>query len=76
MCLGIPGKVIKTGEGLMPMGLIDVVGDERPCCFAYTPEVEVGDFVMFQHGFAVDTVEQAEAEETLRTMHEFDMLGG
>lgn len=76
MCLGVPGKVLTTGDKAspMPMGTIDVEGEERPCCFAYVPEVEEGNYVLFQHGFAIDIVAEEDAHATLHTMRSFDML--
>lgn len=76
MCLGVPGKVLDTGDSAspMPMGTIDVEGESRPCCFAYVPDVEVGNYVLFQHGFAIDIVAEEDAQATLHTMRSFDML--
>ena len=76
MCLGIPAKVIDAGnpDDAFPMGEIDVAGERRPCCFAYVPEVVVGDYVLVQNSFAMTIVDEAAAAESMATIDEFDLI--
>ncbi|MCQ9352647.1 HypC/HybG/HupF family hydrogenase formation chaperone [Corynebacterium sp. 153RC1] len=76
MCLGIPAKVIELGptDDPLPMGVIDVMGQRRPCCFAYVPEVQVGDWVLIQNSFAMTIVDESSARESLATIEEFDLI--
>ena len=76
MCLGVPAKVLSTGDlsSPMPMGAIDVKGEERPCCFAYLPDVEVGQWVLIQNGFAMDVISEEDAQASFEAIDEFDLL--
>ena len=52
MCLAIPGKVLeKSEENGLVMGLIDFAGTRNKACLTYTPEAEVGDYVIVHAGF-------------------------
>jgi hydrogenase expression/formation protein HypC len=66
MCLGIPGQVtaIEDRDGL-PMGTVDFGGVRKEVCLAYVPGVAIGEYVIVHVGFAIATVDRAEAERTL-----------
>ncbi len=78
MCLGIPGKVITTyGEHDVLMGKIDFGGVFKQVCLNLTPEAEVGQYVIVHVGFALQVIDEAEAEkvfEFLRHMDDLDEL--
>lgn len=64
MCLGIPGRVMETyTKDELPMGKVEIGGIRKEVCLAYTPEVQVGDYVIVHVGFAISRVDEAEAEE-------------
>jgi hydrogenase expression/formation protein HypC len=69
MCLGIPGKVIEVHDvaGLR-MGKVDFGGVRKEACLAYTPEVELGDYVIVHVGFAISRVDEEEAMKTLEIL--------
>jgi hydrogenase expression/formation protein HypC len=71
MCLGIPGKIIEAYEtdGLR-MGKVDFEGVIRESCLAYVPEAEVGDYILVHVGFALNTISEEEAQETLKLLRE------
>ena len=64
MCLGVPGKLIDvyTQDGLA-MGKVEFGGIVRETCLAYTPEAQVGDYVIVHVGFAISRLNEAEADE-------------
>ena len=64
MCLGIPGKLVEVYEqdGLA-MGKVEFGGIVRETCLAYTPEAEVGEYVIVHVGFAISRLDEAEAQE-------------
>jgi hydrogenase expression/formation protein HypC len=66
MCLGVPGKIIEIYEtnGLL-MGKIDFNGVTRESCLAYVPEAKVGDYAIIHVGFALNLLDEKEAQETL-----------
>lgn len=77
MCIGVPARVLSidgAGENPMPMGVIDVKGEQRPCCFGYVPEAQAGDWVLIQTGFAMEIIDETTARESLATIDEFDLL--
>ncbi|WP_413761379.1 HypC/HybG/HupF family hydrogenase formation chaperone [Streptomyces sp. MMBL 11-3] len=66
MCLGIPGRVVDIHDSAgLRMGTADFGGVRREVCLAYTPEADVGTYVVVHVGFAITEVDEAEAERTL-----------
>lgn len=79
MCLGIPGKVVATySENDLLMGKVDFGGVLQKVCLEYVPQVQAGEYVIVHVGFALNTVDEAEAERVfdyLRQMDQLDELG-
>jgi len=75
MCLGIPGQIVEVFEkdGLK-MGKIDFGGVVRETCLAYVPEAKVGDYTIVHVGFALNIIDEAEAQETLALLAEVGIL--
>ncbi|HID75792.1 MAG TPA: HypC/HybG/HupF family hydrogenase formation chaperone [Planctomycetaceae bacterium] len=71
MCLGIPGRIVEVyqQDGL-PMGKVEFGGVARETCLAFTPEAEVGDYVIVHAGFAISRLDEREADEVLRYLAE------
>ena len=65
MCVAVPAKITSIDPGVMPMARIAQGGRELSCCLAYVPEAAVGDFVLVQHGFAVELLDAESAAESL-----------
>jgi hydrogenase expression/formation protein HypC len=69
MCLGIPGRIVAVADPPDQTdertGTVDFDGVRREVCLAYTPEAGVGDYVIVHVGFAISTVDEAEAARTL-----------
>ena len=61
MCLGVPGKVLSIADDPfgMPMGKVSFAGITKEVCMAYTPEAEVGDYVVVHVGFAISKIDEA-----------------
>ena len=71
MCLGIPGKIVELYEqNDLPMGKVEFGGILKEVCLAYTPEAQVGDYVLVHVGFAISRIDEAEAQETLDLLNE------
>jgi hydrogenase expression/formation protein HypC len=69
MCLGIPGLVIEVrDDASLRMGRVDFGGVRKEVCLAYTPEAELGDYVIVHVGFAISRVDEAEALRTLEIL--------
>ncbi len=73
MCLAIPAliKSIEDKEAEAEIG-----GISRRISLWLTPEAEVGDYVLVHTGYAINVLDQEEAEETLRLLEEIAELGG
>jgi hydrogenase expression/formation protein HypC len=67
MCLAIP-TLIKSIEGTSARA--EIGGVERTISLALTPEAEVGDYVLVHTGFAINVIDEDEAQETLRLLEE------
>lgn len=64
MCLGIPGKVVEMFQrDALPMGRVNFGGIIKEACLAYTPEAQVGDYVLVHVGFALSRIDEQEAQE-------------
>lgn len=71
MCLGVPGKIVEIYEqGGLLMGKIDFGGVAREVCLAYVPEAKIGDYTVVHVGFALNLLDEAEAQETLALLKE------
>lgn len=77
MCLGVPGKVLSIEPDPlgMNMGKVSFAGITKRVCLAYTPEAEVGDYVVVHVGFAISRIDEAEANKVFEFLEEMDELG-
>jgi hydrogenase expression/formation protein HypC len=78
MCLGIPGKVVKTFEehGVL-MGKVDFGGVSKQVCLDHVSDVKIGEYVLVHVGFALSKIDAAEAGrvfEFLDKMNQLDEL--
>ena len=77
MCLAIPGKVLSIQTGATPlMGRVSFSGVEKDVCLEWMPEVRPGEYVIVHVGFAISTMDEEEALETLRVIREANELAG
>lgn len=76
MCLGVPGqiKAIDSDPLGMTMGKVSFGGIVKQVCLAYTPEVEVGDWVVVHVGFAISKIDEQEAHLVFRYLESMDEL--
>ena len=68
MCLAIPMKLIECSEF---GGVAEIDGVRRQVSVIYTPEAEVGDWVLVHAGFAIGQVDADEAAKTLELLREY-----
>ena len=61
-------------DGLL--GRVELGGVVREVSFALLPDVAVGDYVLLHAGYALQKVDTAEAEETLRLLAEMVEAAG
>jgi len=68
MCLGVPGRVVEVNrfdDLELVGGKVDFGGVVKEVNLSYTPEVEVGQWVVVHVGFSLSILDEAEAQETL-----------
>ena len=71
MCLGIPGKLIEIYQrDDLPMGNVEFGGIQKEVCLAYTPEAQVGQYLLVHVGFAISRLDEEEAQATLALLKE------
>lgn len=71
MCLGVPAKIVELFEqNDLAMGKVEFGGILKEVCLAYTPEAQVGDYVLVHVGFAISRIDEQEAKETLDLLNE------
>jgi len=67
MCLAVPAKVISiTG----PNAMVELGGLTRQANVMLVPDLRVGDYVLLHAGFAIQSLNEAEAQETLDLLAE------
>ena len=71
MCLAIPA-LVKSIEG--KEAEVEIGGIGRRASLWLTPEAKVGDYVLLHTGYAINIIDQEEAEETLRLLEEMAEL--
>ena len=76
MCLAVPGRVVEVIDGgdiAFRQGKVDFGGIRKDVNLAYTPEAGVGSYVLVHVGFAISTVDEAEAQRIFKYLEE---MGG
>lgn len=65
MCLAVPGKIleIKKVEN-KNIGLVDFNGVQKDVPLSLVPNAKIGDNVLVHAGFAIEIIDDKEAEKT------------
>ena len=71
MCLAVPVKVVSI-EG--SEAEVEIGGVKRRVSIMLTPEARVGDYVLLHTGYAINVIDEAEAQETLKILEEMARL--
>jgi hydrogenase expression/formation protein HypC len=76
MCLAVPGRVVEiidTGDPAFRQGKVDFGGIRKEINLAFTPEAEVGKYVLVHVGFAISVIDEEEAH---RVFEYLKQMGG
>ena len=65
MCLAIPSKITRIEN---EMAVIDVDGVQRQASLLLLSDAQVGDYVIVHAGFAIQKIDAAAAQETLKLL--------
>ncbi len=76
MCLGVPGRVVEVVPNVLgiPTGKVDFAGVVKEVCFAYTPDVTIGEYVVVHVGFAISKIDEDEAQHVFQFLKEMGDL--
>ncbi len=75
MCLGIPGRITETHDDRgTPMATVDFGGARKTVCLAFAPDSGTDDWVIVHAGFAIATLDEAAAQESLALFAELGMV--
>lgn len=73
MCLALPGKVLSVeGEGMERTAVVAVGEQTRRVSLALLPEAEVGQWVLFQTGYALQVLPEDEVDRLLELIGEVE----
>jgi hydrogenase expression/formation protein HypC len=73
MCLAVPGRVVEIIDGGdldFRRGKVDFGGIRKEVNLAYTPEAEVGKYVLVHVGFAISVIDEEEAQRVFKYLEE------
>ena len=76
MCLAIPGLVVSVdqNQGIEHMGTVNFGCVLREVSLACTPDVGVGDYVLVHVGFALEKIDEEEAQEVFKYLKSLGQL--
>ena len=76
MCLAVPGKIlsIEGEDPLLRSGRVDFAGIVKNINLAYVPEARVGDYVLVHVGFALNTIDEQEANQVFEYLRQMGEL--
>ena len=67
MCLAIPSKIVAINDSI---GTLDVDGVKREVSLLMLENPRIGDWVIVHAGFAIQTLDESAALETLKLLKE------
>ena len=67
MCLGIPAKILETGDGT---AVVELGGVRREISVMLVDDVSAGEWVIVHAGFAIEKLSEEEAAQTLALFRE------
>ena len=76
MCLAVPGKIlnIEGDDPLLRSGAVSFGGITKRISLACVPEAREGDYVLVHAGFALNVVDEKEAEEVFEYLRQMGDL--
>lgn len=71
MCLAVPVRIVSI-EGTNAE--VEIAGLKRRISIWLTPEAKVGDYVLLHVGYAINVIDEVEAQRTLELLQEMVKL--
>ena len=78
MCLAVPGKIVSIDESNneLKMAKVNFGGVMKDICIQWLDDVKVGDYVLAHVGFALNKIDQKDAEETIEILKQMGDIPG
>jgi len=70
MCLGIPAQIVEIVDLESMIARAEISGVRRNISTALCPEARVGDWVLVHVGFALATIDEQQARETIALLEQ------
>jgi len=72
MCLAVPGKIISIDENnpKLIMAKVNFAGVTKDICIQWIDEPKVGEYILAHVGFALNRIDEEDAEETIKLLKE------
>ena len=70
MCLGIPARIVEMVDVESRIARAEISGVRRNISVALCPEAGVGDWVLVHVGFALATIDEQQARETIALLEQ------
>jgi len=67
MCLAVPSRIVEIKD---TVATVDVDGVTREASLMLLDNAGIGDYVIVHAGFAIERIDEAVAEQTLKDMRE------
>lgn len=72
MCLAVPARVVEIGG---TSATVDIGGVSLETSIMLVPDVRAGDYVIVHAGFAIEKLDEEEAQRTLELFKQMAALG-
>lgn len=76
MCLAVPARVVELVDKANQIAKVDIGGVRRNISVALLEDVKVGDWVLVHVGFAIQKIDEEEAEQTLTLLRQLGQTEG
>jgi hydrogenase expression/formation protein HypC len=74
MCLAVPGKIVSISNDdlVMRTGKVSFGGIVKEVNLAFVPDAKIGGYVLVHAGFAINCIDEVEADRVFETLREID----
>lgn len=78
MCLAVPGKIVSIDDSNpeLKMAKVNFGGIMKDICIQWLDNIKIGDYVLAHVGFALNKIDEKDAEETIEILKQMGDLPG
>ena len=76
MCLAVPGKIVSIDDSNpeLRMAKVNFGGIMKDICIQWLDDIKIGDYVLAHVGFALNKIDEKDAEETIEILKQMGDL--